>query len=435
MESGAAAFPLPSWHPHVYAQPPKSPTPHSIAHILGIRDDGPKAAAADQPLNLSCSGRPSPPGLQAVSPRAAHDAKTAPSPLPALGTPSLPHTDAAQLAALPRGVQRPTPLLKGAKRKKEPCGREAEPSAAASPTPAVTNPGGSPGAPSGASPGGQQTASNRARLTESPVNGGESGDKAARKKKARTTFTGQQIFELERQFENKKYLSSSERAEMAKLLNVTETQVKIWFQNRRTKWKKQDGISNAEAAELKIGEKAAKSKGVAKAAAAGAATEPLGLTKAVGGASSPLLPAAGSNSSSALSVNHHSFSGTSSAKPSPCGVSDLSNLSSSGDRTDDSSQHYPPSSDPDKLENGIAALNSDGVDALPPAACRDSPNLGADQRPFREAAEPTSRTGGGAAATAKQHADGFGLVTSPRSSSVLVCDEADEFQESGHVEQ
>ncbi|KAH9362119.1 hypothetical protein HPB48_002097 [Haemaphysalis longicornis] len=123
-------------------------------------------------------------------------------------------------------VQRPTPVLKGAKRKKEPCGREAEPSSAASPTPAVTNPGGSPGAPSGASPGGQQqqTPSNRARLTESPVNGGESGDKAARKKKARTTFTGQQIFELERQFENKKYLSSSERAEMAKLLNVTETQ-------------------------------------------------------------------------------------------------------------------------------------------------------------------------------------------------------------------
>ena len=46
-----------------------------------------------------------------------------------------------------------------------------------------------------------------------------------RKKKARTTFTGRQIFELEKQFEVKKYLSSSERAEMAKLLNVTETQV------------------------------------------------------------------------------------------------------------------------------------------------------------------------------------------------------------------
>lgn len=46
-----------------------------------------------------------------------------------------------------------------------------------------------------------------------------------RKKKARTTFTGRQIFELEKQFEVKKYLSSSERTDMAKLLNVTETQV------------------------------------------------------------------------------------------------------------------------------------------------------------------------------------------------------------------
>ncbi|KAL9892934.1 homeobox protein NK7.1 isoform 1-T9 [Glossina fuscipes fuscipes] len=74
---------------------------------------------------------------------------------------------------------------------------------------------------------------------------------ARRKKKARTTFTGRQIFELEKQFEIKKYLSSSERTEMAKLLNVTETQVKIWFQNRRTKWKKQDNVTNTEAAEVK----------------------------------------------------------------------------------------------------------------------------------------------------------------------------------------
>ncbi|XP_056645656.1 homeobox protein ceh-30 [Diorhabda sublineata] len=72
-----------------------------------------------------------------------------------------------------------------------------------------------------------------------------------KKKKARTTFTGRQIFELEKQFEMKKYLSSSERSEMAKLLNVTETQVKIWFQNRRTKWKKNDNVSNIEVAEHK----------------------------------------------------------------------------------------------------------------------------------------------------------------------------------------
>lgn len=51
-------------------------------------------------------------------------------------------------------------------------------------------------------------------------------DKLCRKKKkARTTFSGRQIFELEKQFEAKKYLSSNERAEIASLLNVTETQV------------------------------------------------------------------------------------------------------------------------------------------------------------------------------------------------------------------
>lgn len=60
---------------------------------------------------------------------------------------------------------------------------------------------------------------------------GKEGDKEAekKKKKARTTFTGRQIFELEKQFELKKYLSSSERAEIAALLNVTETQVRIFF--------------------------------------------------------------------------------------------------------------------------------------------------------------------------------------------------------------
>ncbi|XP_037091384.1 ventral anterior homeobox 2-like [Pollicipes pollicipes] len=69
-----------------------------------------------------------------------------------------------------------------------------------------------------------------------------------RRKKARTTFTGRQIFELEKQFEMKKYLSSTERSDMAKLLSVTETQVKIWFQNRRTKWKKAENEAAAAAA-------------------------------------------------------------------------------------------------------------------------------------------------------------------------------------------
>ena len=49
------------------------------------------------------------------------------------------------------------------------------------------------------------------------------------RKKMRTTFTGKQIFELEKSFENKKYLSSAERAEMASNLQVTQQQVKMNF--------------------------------------------------------------------------------------------------------------------------------------------------------------------------------------------------------------
>ena len=55
------------------------------------------------------------------------------------------------------------------------------------------------------------------------ISGSTSG--GSKKKKVRTTFTGRQIFELEKMFENKKYLSSSERSDLAKLLNVTEQQV------------------------------------------------------------------------------------------------------------------------------------------------------------------------------------------------------------------
>ena len=44
-------------------------------------------------------------------------------------------------------------------------------------------------------------------------------------KKMRTTFTGKQIFELEKSFESKKYLSSAERAELSTSLDVTQQQV------------------------------------------------------------------------------------------------------------------------------------------------------------------------------------------------------------------
>lgn len=60
----------------------------------------------------------------------------------------------------------------------------------------------------------------------------------SRKKKTRTVFTRNQVMRLETMFEAKKYLSSSERSQLANSLHLSETQVKIWFQNRRNKFKR-----------------------------------------------------------------------------------------------------------------------------------------------------------------------------------------------------
>lgn len=63
---------------------------------------------------------------------------------------------------------------------------------------------------------------------------------AGKPRRARTAFTYEQLVALENKFKTTRYLSVCERLNLALSLSLTETQVKIWFQNRRTKWKKQN---------------------------------------------------------------------------------------------------------------------------------------------------------------------------------------------------
>ncbi|KAM7283110.1 homeobox protein Nkx-2.5 [Ixodes scapularis] len=60
-----------------------------------------------------------------------------------------------------------------------------------------------------------------------------------KRKKPRVLFSQSQVFELERRFKQQKYLSAPERDHLASMLKLTSTQVKIWFQNRRYKCKRQ----------------------------------------------------------------------------------------------------------------------------------------------------------------------------------------------------
>ncbi|KAK7479162.1 hypothetical protein BaRGS_00029603 [Batillaria attramentaria] len=60
-----------------------------------------------------------------------------------------------------------------------------------------------------------------------------------KRKKPRTSFSRAQIVELEKRFHRQKYLASAERSSLAKQLKMTDAQVKTWFQNRRTKWRRQ----------------------------------------------------------------------------------------------------------------------------------------------------------------------------------------------------
>ncbi|KAL7403880.1 hypothetical protein ABVT39_006295 [Epinephelus coioides] len=68
------------------------------------------------------------------------------------------------------------------------------------------------------------------------------------RRRPRVLFSQAQVFELERRFKQQRYLSAPEREHLATTLKLTSNQVKIWFQNRRYKCKRQRQDKSLEAA-------------------------------------------------------------------------------------------------------------------------------------------------------------------------------------------
>ncbi|KAH9367652.1 hypothetical protein HPB48_020319 [Haemaphysalis longicornis] len=75
-------------------------------------------------------------------------------------------------------------------------------------------------------------------------------EKKADEKRPRTAFTADQLARLKQEFQENRYLTEKRRQDLARELRLNESQIKIWFQNKRAKIKKATGQRNPLALQL-----------------------------------------------------------------------------------------------------------------------------------------------------------------------------------------
>ncbi|XP_007520889.1 homeobox protein Nkx-2.5 [Erinaceus europaeus] len=195
----------------MFPSPALTPTPFSVKDILNLEQQQRSLASGELSARLEAPLPPASCMLAAFKPEAYAGAEAAapglpelraelgPAPSPSKCSPPFP----AAPAFYPRAYGDPDPAKDPRLEKKELCALQ------------------------------------KAAELEKPEADGAERPRARRRRKPRVLFSQAQVYELERRFKQQRYLSAPERDQLASVLKLTSTQVKIWFQNRRYKCKRQ----------------------------------------------------------------------------------------------------------------------------------------------------------------------------------------------------